>query len=82
MKGNHPQHLELVIQQLVCEQSAVIPPTHGNRSSLVQLHESAERSAATWREKSRGKKRGRKAVPSHPQARREGNGKLLLTHFI
>lgn len=41
-----------------------------------------ERSTVTWREKSRGKKRGRKAVPSHPQARREGNGKLLLTHFI
>lgn len=39
-------------------------------------------STVTWREKSRGKKRGRKAVLSHPQARREGNGKLLLTHFI
>ncbi len=54
----------------------------GNRTSLVRLHESAERSTVIWREKSRGKKRGRKAVPSHPQARREGNGKLLLTHFI
>lgn len=49
---------------------------------LVRLHESAEPSTVTWREKSRGKKRGRKAVPSHPQSRREGNGKLLLTHFI
>lgn len=59
-----------------------IPPRRGNRSSLVRLHESAARSTVTWREKNRGKKRGRKAVPSHPQARREGNGKLLLTHFI
>lgn len=58
-------------------------PPRGNRISLLcDLHESAELSPVTWREKSRGKKRGRKAVPSHPQARREGNGKLLLTHFI
>lgn len=29
-----------------------------------------------------GKGKERKAVPSRPQARREGNGKPLLTHFI
>lgn len=57
----------------------VIPPCMGNRTSLKWL---LEHSTVTWREKSRWKKRGRKAVPSHPQARREGNGKLLLTHFI
>lgn len=78
MKGSHPQHLELVIQQVVYEQQAVVPPPLiPSRLTLVEIQPLARQHESTraldsdmaGKEQRKEKRKEGSAVPSTGEAR-------------